>query len=157
MDTMTTKYNKGELWALLSQATNALSRVADNELRPVGISMMQAAALYFVKNSEGPATPADLSRWLFREPHTVSQLLIRMEKQGLLKRTKDLKYKNRLRLTLTEKGEEAYQQQTQMRAIGNILSSLSEEECDKLGVNLKKLRDEAVRELDSRPRQLPFP
>jgi DNA-binding MarR family transcriptional regulator len=110
-----------------------------------------------VKNSEGPATPADLSRWLFREPHTVSQLLIRMEKQGLLKRTKDLKYKNRLRLTLTEKGEEAYQQQTQMRAIGNILSSLSQEECDKLGVNLKKLRDEAVRELDSRPRQLPFP
>ena len=152
-----TTYGKRELWALLSQASNALGRVADSELSQVGISMMQAAVLVFVKNSKEPVIPAHISRWLFREPHTVSQLLMRMEKQGLVKRTKNLDRKNQVRITLTEKGEKAFQQQTEMRGIGRILSILTPEECNKLGVSLKKLRDEAIKELDTRPRQLPFP
>jgi DNA-binding MarR family transcriptional regulator len=157
MGTSKTTYGKRELWALLSQASNALGRVADSELSQVGISMMQAAVLVFVKNSKEPVIPAHISRWLFREPHTVSQLLMRMEKQGLVKRTKDLDRKNQVRITLTAKGEKAYQKQTEMRGIGKILSVLTPEECNKLGASLKKLRDEAVRELDSRPRELPFP
>ena len=150
-------YGKRELWALLSQASNALGRVADSELSQAGISMMQAAVLVFVKNSKEPVIPAHISRWLFREPHTVSQLLLRMEKQGLVKRTKDLDRKNQVRITLTEKGEKAFQQQSEMRGIGRILSTLTPEECNKLGASLKKLRDEAIKELDTRPRQLPFP
>ncbi|MCJ7808157.1 MAG: MarR family transcriptional regulator [Dehalococcoidia bacterium] len=157
MGTNVTTYGKRELWALLSQASNALGRVADSELSQVGISMMQAAVLVFVKNSKEPVIPAHISRWLFREPHTVSQLLMRMEKQGLVKRTKDLDRKNQVRITLTEKGEKAYQKQSEMRGIGKILSILSPEECNKLGASLKKLRDEAIKELDTRPRQLPFP
>ena len=82
---------------------------------------------------------------------------MRMEKQGLVKRTKDLDRKNQVRITLTAKGEKAYQKQTEMRGIGKILSVLTPEECNKLGASLKKLRDEAIRELDTRPRQLPFP
>ena len=157
MDTVETKYGKRELWALLDQATTAISRVADNELSQAGITMIQGAVLYFVKNAKEPVIPAHISRWLFREPHTVSQLLMRMERQGLIKRTKDLDYKNRLRITLTEKGEKAYQKQIEMRSIGKILSTLSPEECDKLGANLKKMRDAAVKVLDSRTRELPFP
>lgn len=157
MGTDVTTYGKSELWALLSQASNALGRVADSELSQVGISMMQAAVLVFVKNSKEPVIPAHISRWLFREPHTISQLLMRMEKQGLVKRTRDLDRKNQVRITLTEKGETAYKQQTEMRAISKILSTLSPEECDKLGSSLKKIRDEAIKELDVRPRQLPFP
>jgi DNA-binding MarR family transcriptional regulator len=157
MGTNVTTYGKRELWALLSQASNALGRVADSELSQVGISMMQAAVLVFVKNSKEPVIPAHISRWLFREPHTVSQLLMRMEKQGLVKRTKNLDRKNQVRITLTEKGEKAFQQQSEMRGIGRILSILTPEECNKLGVSLKKLRDEAIKELDTRPRQLPFP
>jgi MarR family transcriptional regulator for hemolysin len=150
-------YGKRELWALLSQASNALGRVADSELSQVGISMMQAAVLVFVKKSKEPVIPAHISRWLFREPHTISQLLMRMEKQGLIKRTKDLDRKNQVRITLTEMGEKAYKHQTEMKAVGKILSTLTPEECNKLGATLKKIRDEAIKELDTRPRQLPFP
>jgi DNA-binding MarR family transcriptional regulator len=157
MGTDVKTYGKRELWALLSQASNAMSRVADSELSQVGISMMQAAVLVFVKNAKEPVIPAHISRWLFREPHTVSQLLMRMEKQGLVKRTKDLDRKNQVRITLTEKGEKAFQKQSEMRGIGKILSTLSPEECNKLGASLRKLRDEAIKELDARPRQLPFP
>ncbi len=51
MNTNATSYGKRELWALLSQTSNALGKVADSELGQVGISMMQAAVLVFVKNS----------------------------------------------------------------------------------------------------------
>jgi DNA-binding MarR family transcriptional regulator len=157
MDTVATTYGKRELWALLDQTTMAMSRVADLELSQVGITRVQGAVLYFVKNAKEPVIPAQIARWLFREPHTVSQLLMRMEQHGLIKRTKDLDHKNQLRITLTEKGEQAYQKQIEMRVISEILSTLSPEECDKLGAHLKKLRDEAVKVLDSRPRELPFP
>jgi DNA-binding MarR family transcriptional regulator len=80
-----------------------------------------------------------------------------MEKHGLVKRTRDLARKNMVRITLTEKGEKAYKQQSEMRAVSKILSTLSPEECNKLGASLRKLRDEAVKELDTRPRHLPFP
>jgi len=70
MDTITTTYGKREIWALLDQACTAMGRVADNELSQAGISMMQGAVLFFVKNAKEPVTPAQISRWLFREPHT---------------------------------------------------------------------------------------
>ena len=157
MKTNASTYGKRELWAMLSQAGNALGRVADKELSQYDISMMQGAVLYYVKTAKEPVIPAHISRWLFREPHTVSQLLMRMEKHGLVKRTRDLARKNMVRITLTEKGEKAYKHQTEMRAVSKILSTLSPEECNKLGASLKKLRDEAIKELDTRPRQLPFP
>ena len=72
-----------ELWVLFHQACDAMARAREDELRKFGISRIQAAVLFIIKAIEGPATPAEISRWLFREPHTVFRLLKRMEKQGL--------------------------------------------------------------------------
>ena len=119
-----------ELWMLLQQACDSTRRARGNELREFGISMMQAAVLFIVKSIEGPATPAEISRWLFREPHTVSGLLERMEKQGLVRRVKDLERKNMIRVEITEKGEEAYQGSRELKVIRTILSSISPEERD---------------------------
>jgi len=155
--TVEVNYGNRELWALLNQSSNALGRVADNELSQVGISMIQAAVLSFVKNAKEPVIPAHISRWLFREPHTVSQLLMRMEKQGLVKRSKDLGRKNQVRITLTEKGEKAYQKQIEIGVLDNILPILTPEESDNLGSYLKSLRDVAILELDRRSRLFPYP
>ena len=112
-----------EIWGLLDQACDAIGRARDNELRQIGISRMQAWVLFIVKAINGkaingPATPAQISRWLFREPNTVSALLDRMEKQGLVKKIKDLEKKNLIRVVITEKGEEAYQQSKEAKARG---------------------------------------
>jgi DNA-binding MarR family transcriptional regulator len=146
----------GELWAMLNQVHWAMVRVTENALRPIGITMIQAAVLFLVKNARTPATPAQLSRWLFREPHTVSGLLNRMEKQGLIRKAKDLEKKNLLRVTLTEKGEKAYQWQSEMRVIHKLLSSLSPKQRNNLMTYLRTLRSSALDELVVR-RQLPLP
>jgi DNA-binding MarR family transcriptional regulator len=118
----------------------------------MGLSMMHAAVLYIVKASKEPVTPAQISRWLFREPHSVSGLLQRMEKQGLLKRAKDLERKNVIRVTLTEQGEEACRRSREMKPIHRIMSHLSPEESDSLRASLTTLRDKALEEHRRGPR-----
>ena len=145
------------LWVLLHQTCDALSRARENELRKAaGISRMQAAVLFIVKAIAGPVTPAEISRWLFREPHTVSGILDRMERQGLVRKAKDLERKNMIRVALTEKGEEAYHRTTELKAIRNILLSLSKEELENLRKYLETMRNKAIEELRI-DYELPFP
>jgi len=145
-----------KLWALLHQTCDAMVRARENELRQNGISSTQAAVLFVVKAVTVPATPAEISRWLFREPHTVSGLLNRMEKQGLVRKVKDLERKNMIRIVITEKGEQAYQWARGMKSTQKILSCLSPEEHDSLRTYLKALRNKALEEIGV-GYQLPFP
>ena len=146
-----------ELWVLLHQACDAIVRARENELRrQVGISAMQAAVLFTVKTLKVPATPAEISRWLFREPHSVSGLLNRMEKDGLVRKVKDLERNNLIRVAITEKGEEAYRRSREMKAVRNIMSSLSEKKKQNIRGYLETLRNRALRELRVE-HQLPFP
>ena len=136
-----------ELWVLVRQVSDVMERVRERELREAGISLIQATVLFAVKAIKGPATPAEVSRWVVREPHTVSALLNRMEKQGLVRKIKDLERKNLVRIALTKKGEEAYRQSRRMKVIPKILSCLSLEERDNLRSYFEILRNKALEEL----------
>jgi len=85
----------------------------------------------------------------------VSGLLNRMEKQGLVRRVKDLKRKNLVRVLITEKGKEAYRRQSEMRVVRKVMSSLSPKQRHNLLASLKILRNEALEELVVK-RQLTF-
>ena len=145
-----------KFWVLLRQTYHAIVTASENELRQIGISGRQAAVLSIVKAITVPATPAEISRWLFRQPHTVSGLLNRMEKQGLVRKVNDLERKNMIRIVITEKGEQAYQRSSEMKVIRKILSCLSPEERDNLETYLETLRNKALGEIGIRY-QLPFP
>ena len=145
-----------ELWVLLQQACSAMSRARENELREFGISRMQAAVLFRVKITNGPVTPAEISRWLFREPHTVSGLLDRMEKQGLIRKVRDMKRKNQIRVVITDKGEGLWQRSSEMKVVHSIMSSLSPKQRDALRPYLETLRSKALKELGVK-QPLPFP
>jgi DNA-binding MarR family transcriptional regulator len=133
-----------------------MGRAREHELKQAGITTTQSAILHLLKVLNGPVTPPMLSVWLFREPHTITMILGRMEKQGLIRKTKDLPIKNVVRVTLTEKGEEAYTQSSKTRAIRNILSCLSAEERDTLREYMERLRGKAIEEYQEGP-QWRFP
>jgi DNA-binding MarR family transcriptional regulator len=139
----------GRFWSTFNQAYWVMIRVAEKELRDLDLTMIQAAVLYWVKTSKAPPTPADLSRLLFRRPHTVSDLLNRMEKQGLVSRTRDSRRKNVSRIVLTDKGEQAFKRQKEVGAIARILSDLTPEESETVMVALEKLRQKAIEEMKS--------
>ena len=126
-------------WERLVVTYTVLERARELELGQAGLSLPQAAAIYFLKTAEGPLTPSKLSRLIYKEPHTLSGLLSRMEAQGLVKKTKDLKRKNLVRVSLTKKGEESFKRQVNVRTVRNVTSCLSSKELASLNELLDKL------------------
>jgi DNA-binding MarR family transcriptional regulator len=127
-------------WENLVVSYNTLQRARELELAKVGLTIAQAGVLYFVATSAEPLTPMKLSRVSNRQPHTISALLTRMEAQGLVKTTHDLKRKNWVRVSLTKKGQQAYKHQMTQRTVRNATSCLSDIERDQLNAICKKLR-----------------
>lgn len=138
--------NNLRIWAIFNQAAEATMKVVDNELfRKYGISRIQAHVLYIVKNSSNLLSPSEISRRLLREPHSAGSLINRMEKQGLIKKTRDPVMKNISRISLTENGEETYSRMVrEMETPHKLLSYLSSEEKAVLLKCSEKLRDEAL-------------
>ena len=145
-----------KLWILLNQADTALLNSTDDELRPYGLTAMQSVVLFVVQAIGNKATPTEISRWLLRKPHSVSGLLDRMEKIGLVKKTNDADRKNVIRVTLTAKGKQVYKQSLKKESIRRALSSLSDKECQVLESVLKSIRDAAL-EKPPLKQNLPFP
>jgi DNA-binding MarR family transcriptional regulator len=131
-------------WVQLSRAFRAVERAREVELEKFGLSPIEAAVLHALESADDPVTPAKLSRWLYREPHTMSGLLNRMEDKGLVKKSKNLEKKNLVRVTLTKKGEQAFQQQWEARIVPKITSFLSKKEMDSLKETLDKLEGKAL-------------
>ena len=144
------------LWVLLLQAKDTVFKAREKELSQYGISPEQAGVLFILQVLGNKATPSDISRWLLRQHHTVLGILGRMEKKQLIRKTKDPERKNLVRVTLTEKGQQAYYQSTRIESIHEIMSSLSEEEREQLSSCLQTLRDKALKGfgIDQKP---PFP
>ena len=144
------------LWWLLVQTRDAILKARRKELRQYNVSGRNAATLFIIQSLGDNATPAEISRWLLREPHSISEILNRMEKQGLVRKIRDLARKNMVRVVLTEKGLEAYFQSTKLESVRKIMSSLFEEERQQLRSSLLTLRNKALKELGTEY-QIPFP
>src|ERR1039458_1346893 len=98
-----------DFWLLLSRARYAFYRARELELSRYGLTPEQVLILFVVHSSEDKNTPAALARKTLLQPHTVSSMVNRLEKKGLLKKARDVDHKTQIRVSITEKGEEAYQ------------------------------------------------
>jgi DNA-binding MarR family transcriptional regulator len=117
-----------DTWLLLTHTRYAIFRAREKELQKYGTSPEQVSLLFVVQALGNKATQASLSRYLLREPHTISALVERMAKRGLVKKVKDLDRKNRIRVVVTERGRKAYQQSTNRGPIHRIMGELKEKE-----------------------------
>lgn len=135
------------LWVTLARARDAIYRCREIELAKYGISPEQALILLIVRSLNNYATPAEISRHIFRRPNTVSVMVNGMVKKGLLQKNKDSHRKNLVRLSLAEKGEEAYQCTTMRESITKIMSDMSEDDTDKFQYYLSFLIAKAKTEL----------
>lgn len=133
-----------KLVVLLAQAREAILKARRKELTRYNISPRQSAVLFYIRAIGEKAMPAEISRGLFREPNSISEILDRMEKKGLVRKVTDLSRKNVVRVELTEKGREACNHSDKRASIETILSTLSDEERQQLGLYLRKLRDKAL-------------
>ena len=115
-------------WVTLARTRDAIFKNRVKEFKKYNLSARQSSVLMVLNALDESPTPAEVSRWVFREPHSISDFLKRMERNGLVKRVKDLDRKNMMRVVLTEKGREAIHNARKMESIHKIMSSLTKEE-----------------------------
>lgn len=141
MNNISSEEQDFDLWLLLARTRDIILKARQKELRQYNISTRRTAVLFAIQAIGDKATPAEISRWLFREPNSVSEILNRMEVEGLVRKVKDLDRKNMIRVVMTEKGWETYYKSTNRESIRQIMSSLSEEERQQLRLFLVRLID----------------
>jgi len=144
-----------DLWVLFTHARYAVFRAREKELQRYGISPEQVSLLFVVQALGNKATPAALSRYIIRQPHTVSALVDRMARRGLVKKVKDLDRKNLVRVVMTEKGQKTYELSTKRGPIHRIMGSLSKEEKKNFKNYLERIMAKARKEIGMDRDELP--
>jgi DNA-binding MarR family transcriptional regulator len=144
------------LWIMVAQTKDALLKARQRDYAQFDISNERRAVLWCIQNNGGQATPVEISRQLFRELHSVTEMLNRMTKEGLVKKYKSNgKSKNVIRLT--RKGLEVFSQSLNNQTDKRIFSVLSKEEREQLMSCLWKVRRKTLSELGIPEWQIKFP
>ncbi len=136
------------LFQLLRYTADAIHRAREYELKKYNITPEQAGALVCILSLGNHATQAELSRWLFRLPNSITILINRMEKLGLVKKRRDKKRKNIMRLSLTKKGYEAYRHSIEFKAFLPIINVLPENKRQELWSLLQTVREKVFKNLN---------
>ena len=138
-----------ELSRLLSITRDAIRKARQKELDQYNVHTRRATLLLAVQSLGDRATPVAIGKWILRERHSVSELISKMERDGLVEKIWDLDRRNRVRVVLTPKGLEIYRKSVERESLHRIMSSLSEADFDRLRVSLQKLRTKALNILSS--------
>ena len=76
---------------------------------------------------------------MIREPQTITSIIERMVKKGLINRVHDARRNNVVRLSLTEKGKRAFEESDKRESFHAIMSVLNEEKREMLNEILMDL------------------
>lgn len=132
------------IWQLLERTQRALFNIRSKEVSRFGVSLRGAGVLSIVLRLGEKATPMAISRQSYVSPNSISEQLKRMEKEGLIRKVKDLKKKNQVRIEVTEKGYEIYLNVINLPSIEETVSVLTHDEKMELWRLLSKLRKSAI-------------
>jgi DNA-binding MarR family transcriptional regulator len=133
------------LWLLLPRVGDALALCQDLVFSKYGITTEQWRVLTCIK-SRGPLRPSDLASILERSPNSISMLVDRMVKAGLVKRTRDRKDRRTVFVSMTDKGKEAVEPAAPAgwEFIHKVLSPLSYDDQRALASMLETIKCELI-------------
>jgi DNA-binding MarR family transcriptional regulator len=144
------------LWVLIAQTRDGILRARERDYARYGISNERRAVLYMIENNGGSATPVEIARDLFRELHSITEMLKRMEKDGLIERYKGTG-RSKVKVRLTEKGLDIFNQSLHIETDERVFSVLSAKERKNLASTLFKLRSRVLEDLGIPEWHLNFP
>jgi DNA-binding MarR family transcriptional regulator len=137
------------LWLLLRRVGDTVARCQDSVFSRYGLTSEQLQVLASIK-SRGPLRPSDLASILERTPNSMSMLIDRMVKAGLVRRTRDRKDRRVVTVSLTEKGKTAVEPAVPAgwEFAHEVLSTLSDDEQRDLASLLERVKCELDSHLD---------
>ena len=136
-----------DLWMLLTRVQHIVSRNRDRELSQYGISREVAYILYLIYSLGNSATPSAISRHTVLQTSSVSEILDRMVKKGLITKSRGETGKSRLKVNLTDKGILALEKSIKRDAIHKTMQVLSPKKQEQLKSCLETLLKASVLQL----------
>jgi DNA-binding MarR family transcriptional regulator len=129
---------------------DALIRAREKELDRYNVTITQVAVFLAIENNGGTATPGHIAATLFRKPHSISETLNIMQKNGLISKKRSPGGGNSVEVKITQRGKGLLAEIT-WESIEHIMSSLSEAQRTQLKHCLTTLWDSANQELETKP------
>ena len=130
-----------ELSRLLLITRDAIRKVRNQELTQYNVQSNRVSLMLAIDALKDNATPVAIGKYLLRERHSISELLSRAEKDGLVEKKWDMERKNGVRVVLTSKGREISRRSGERRSIHAVMSALTPREAERLRSYLITLRD----------------
>jgi DNA-binding MarR family transcriptional regulator len=119
-----------KLWFQIHRTRALLKMCEDQIYGKYNLTTEQYAVLMTIKYLNDPVRPTDVAQWLGRSPNSVSMIVDRMVKIGLVKRMRSKSDRRVVRLVITSKAENALKPATLggWEFIQEILSPISDED-----------------------------
>jgi len=138
-------------WILLRQVYNLVSRCEDRVFSEHELTTEQHTVLMAIKHIDAPVRITDIARWVDRSVNSVSMIIDRMVKAGLVRRVRDRKDRRTVFVNMTSQTEKVYVVATVAGwgLIQEILSPLSDKDKRTLIRLLETLRDKTYDYLGS--------
>jgi DNA-binding MarR family transcriptional regulator len=138
------------LWFLMHRDYRLLVNCEDQIYGEKGLTMEQFSVLATIKYIGRPVRPTDIAQWMGRGPNTISMLVDRMVKAGLVRRTRDRIDRRAVHVAATGKGENALRlaMPAGWEFIQKIMSPLSEADRHTFVRLLETLRYETLNYLN---------
>jgi DNA-binding MarR family transcriptional regulator len=137
------------LWRHLRRTVDVMTRVRERELAESGVSIELASVLAVISRLGDRAIPAEIARQRYRLPNTISHVLIGMEASGLVVRQPSRQLRNRVKVSLTPRGEQVNRDVHRGASVTAMFSCLPPEEVTRLNGYLERLRGRAAAELNA--------
>lgn len=129
-------------WLLIHQSHRLLEKNEKAVLKKAGLTPRKHAVLLALNKLPGPPKVIDVAVWLDRKANGISRLIDRMEKDGIINRTRDATDRRAARLTITKKGEQCYEKADELfhQLCRDTFKEFSEEELITLSKIMEKVR-----------------
>ena len=98
-----------QAWMLLHRTRDLFFRCEDRAVSESGLTAEQWTVLLAIKYLDDPVRPTDVGRWLGHKVNTVSMIVDRMVRAGLVTRVRDLPDRRAIRLAVTGQGGAGFQ------------------------------------------------
>jgi DNA-binding MarR family transcriptional regulator/transposase len=116
-----------KLWQLFCYTYRVVDSISRAVFRKYGLSPSTVAILSILYQTGQHFKPIDLAVICKRKPNTITAILNRLEKQGLLQKIKDTYRQNAKRVSLTEKGKSVFLNVMSKNGYYEVFAALSEE------------------------------
>lgn len=134
---------KLDLFVMLENVNYMVRRGREKELCLFGLNLIQASVLRLLRKKPEGITLTEISSAICRAPNSVSSLISRMQRKGLLEKVKNFK-SGGIRIRITKKGRKQYNETIDKTYLTSIVYALSDEDLEQLQFYLKKIKVRAM-------------